>query len=358
MKHLHRLAIFVYLLFIFSSNPLRAQYEKADNLIQQLMKESESAGWSVTVSIDNKIVFSKGYGFANLENETPVYPDKTKFRIGSISKALTSAALGALMQERLLEVDKPVQKYVPYFPYKQKTLTTKMVAGHLAGIRHYKNDEEFLSAKRYNSMRESMEMFMYDSLVCEPGTAFCYSTFAYTLVSAVIEAAANKDFLLVMDEKVFDPLQMNNTIADLNDSIIVYRAGFYSMDKGIIINAPYVDNSYKWAGGGYLSTTEDLVKFGNSMLYATILDETTITELIKSQKTIDGKETGYGMGWYSGTNEFGRDFFSHAGASVGGGGNLIIYPKEKLVLAVLTNDTRAKVGNSMHQVAELFMKEK
>ena len=357
MKRAWNISIIACFLFVFHSLSTLAQYEKADELIKQLMQESESAGWSVTVSIDNQIIFSKGYGFANLENETPVHPDKTKFRIGSISKALTSAALGVLMEKKLVDVDMPVQKYVPYFPYKQKALTTRMVAGHLAGIRHYKNDAEFLSAKRYNTMRESMEIFMYDTLVCEPGTAFCYSTFAYTLVSAVIEAAAGKDFLLVMDEKVFQPLFMNETIADMNDSIIVFRAGFYSMENRSIINAPYVDNSYKWAGGGFLSTTEDLVRFGNSMLNANILTEKTINELTTSQKTLDGKETGYGIGWFTGVNEFGRKYFGHAGGSIGGCGNLLIYPDKKLVLAVLTNDNSAKIGNDMHRLAEIFLKE-
>jgi CubicO group peptidase (beta-lactamase class C family) len=357
MKKKSTLSIFFLILLFSQTLFTQTRLEEADKLIQQLKEESESAGWSVTISIDDETVLSKGYGFANLENQTSVTPNKTKFRIGSISKALTSAALGVLMQEGKVDIDKPVQKYVPYFPYKQKTITTKMVAGHLAGIRHYKNDSEFLSSKRYKTMRESMEIFMYDSLVCEPSTAFCYSSFGYTLVSAVIEAAANKDFLKVMDEKVFQPLFMNETIADMNDSIIVFRAGFYSMEDGSIINAPYVDNSYKWAGGGFLSTTEDLVKFGNSMLNANILTEKTLSELITSQRTLDGKETGYGIGWFTGVNEFGRKYFGHAGGSIGGCGNLLIYPDKKLVLAVLTNDTHAKIGNDMHKVAEIFLKE-
>ncbi len=344
------------LFFMFSCKTDDPKVIEAEKYIQQLKEESESIGWTATVSVENKIVFSKGFGLGNYEQQVPVYPDKTKFRIGSISKSLTAAALGILMEENKIDVDLPVQNYAPYFPEKEYPISTRQVAGHIAGIRHYR-DEEFLSMKHYKTVNEGLEIFMRDSLLFEPGTNYSYSSYGFNLVSAAIEGASGEEFLSYMQKMVFDKIGMTETVPDYNDSMIVYRSGFYSMENGVDINAPYVDNSYKWAGGGFLSTSEDLVKFGNAMINNELFQEEIKIELITPQKLANGKATEYGMGFFSGTDEFGRFYYGHGGGSVGGCGNLIIYPEEKVVVAVITNDSNAKVGKELHQLAELFLKE-
>jgi len=355
MKSYH-LTLFFVVIFLLTSCKTTFEFQQAEQEMLRLKKEGETAGLAVTVSKNNKIIWSKGFGMGHLEQQTPVYPDKTKFRIGSISKALTSAALGILIQEGKLDVDKPIQEYVPYLPKKKYTITTRQVAGHIAGIRHYRG-EEFLSGKKYETVKEGLDIFKNDTLLFEPGTKYSYSSYGYNLLSAVIEGASGAEFLNYMKKNVFKPLGMEHTIADWNDDIILYRSGFYEMDKGAIINAPFVDNSYKWAGGGYLSTSEDIVRFGNAILYGELIPKEIVDQLKASQKTTDGKRTNYGMGWSSGINKYGRAFYGHGGGSVGGSCNLIIFPVEKLVIAALTNDSRSKVGNDLHEVAELFMKE-
>uniref|UniRef100_UPI003216FBA0 serine hydrolase domain-containing protein n=1 Tax=uncultured Draconibacterium sp. TaxID=1573823 RepID=UPI003216FBA0 len=352
MKYL----IFVGVLFFVACNCKDTAVTEAEELIEQLREESESVGWTATVLVDNKVVFSEGFGLGNYEQQVPVFPDKTKFRIGSISKALTAAALGILMEEGKIDLDAPVQKYVPYFPKKEYVLTTRQVAGHTSGIRHYRNDE-FLSSKFYPTVKDGLDIFMNDTLLFEPGTQFSYTSYGFNLLSAVIEGASNTDFLKYMQEKVFDPLGMKETRAEFMDSLIVFRAGYYSMAEGKVINAPYVDNSYKWAGGGFISTSEDLVKFGNAMLNNTLFSEKTKLELVTPQKLKSGKDTEYGMGFFSGTDKYGRYYYGHGGGSIGGCGNLIIYPENKIVVAVITNDSRAKVGDELHQLAEIFVGE-
>lgn len=347
---------FIITIFLSSCKTEDPRVSEAEKLIQQLKDESESVGWSVTISQDNKTVLSKGFGLGNYEQQVPVYPDKTKFRIGSISKALTAAGLGILIEQGKIDLDAPVQNYAPYFPEKEYPINTRLVAGHLAGIRHY-NGEEFLSSKHFDTVNDGLEIFMNDSLLFEPGTKYSYSSYGFNLVSAVMEGASGEDFLSFMKKHVFDPLSMTETVPDLNDSLIIFRSGFYSSDEGGNINAPYVDNSYKWAGGGFLSTSEDLAKFGNAMLYNTLFSEEITNELTTSQKTLNGKETGYGMGFFTGVNDYGRKYFGHGGGSIGGTSNLLIYPDYKLVVAAVTNDTRSKVGNDMHKVAETFIAE-
>lgn len=348
------LVAILFFFVIVSCEKEEENVKNAINYLAQLKTESESLGWTATVSSNGRIILSEGLGWGNVEQQVPVFPDKTKFRIGSISKSLTAAALGILIEEGKIELDAPVQKYVPDFPKKKYPITVRQVAGHIAGIRHY-NGEEFLSANYYKTVSEGLEIFKNDSLLFEPGTRYNYSSYGFNLISAVIEGASGEDFLSFMKNHVFLPLEMNETVPDRNDSLIIYRSGFYSMENGKDINAPYVDNSYKWAGGGFLSSSEDLVKFGNAMLTNTLFSAAIKDLLITSQMLNNGTETGYGMGFFTGTDEFGRQYYGHGGGSIGGCGNLIIYPEINMVVAVITNDSRAKVGREIFKVAEILV---
>ncbi len=347
--------VFLILCSFSSCQDKKVQFEEANKFVENLRTESETVGLAVTVAKDGQVIWSQGFGLESLEHEAIVDPAKTKFRIASISKALTSAAVGLLIEQGKLDVDLPVQSYVPYYPENGYTITTRQVAGHQAGIRHYSGNE-FLSDQRYNSVKEGLSIFMNDSLLFVPGTQYKYSSYGYNLVSAVVEGASGEDFLHYMQNNVFKPLEMNSTLPDYHDSIISHRSDFYSMDHGKIVHAPYVDNSYKWAGGGFLSTTEDLVRFGNAMLENKLFSQEILHQLITPQKLISGELTPYGMGWFSGTNNHERKYYGHGGGAVGGCGNFIIYPDEKLVVAIYTNDTRAKVHNEIHDLAEMFLR--
>lgn len=327
--------------------------EEATEIVESWMQESEIPGLAICISRNGDIVWSQGFGYADLEHKVPVYPDRTRFRIGSISKPLTAAALGILMEQGRIDPDAPVQDYVTYFPGKKYPVTTRQVAGHLAGIRHYINDE-WLSARRYHSVEEGLGIFMDDPLLFEPGTDYFYSSYGFNLLSAVIEGASGQDFLGFIHENVFTPLEMHTTVEDRTDSIIPDRAAPYSMNYGIVTKAPYVDNSYKWAGGGFLSSAGDLVRFGNVMLSDTFLAAATVKELVTTQKTAEGEETGYGMGFFTGVDDLGYRYFGHGGGSVGGISDLVIFPDQKIVMAIVCNDTRASFQGS-HRVAELFM---
>jgi serine beta-lactamase-like protein LACTB len=303
---------------------------------------------------DGRLVWSEGFGSANLEQHVPVTPS-TRFRIGSVSKPLTAAALGLLSQQGRLDWDAPVQRYVPGFPVKRYPITVQQVAGHLAGIRHYLPGE-FESRKHYNSVLEGLAIFQNDSLLFEPGTKYAYSSYGWNLLSAVVEGASGERFLDFMARHVFGPAGMVHTGADQPDSIIPDRTRFYTRSDSVgpVLNAPYVDNSYKWAGGGFLSTTEDLALFAEQLLAGRLLEPATVTLLWTTQHTSDGKPTEYGIGWGVTRDAHGRRLISHAGGSVGGTANLLIYPEERLIVAVLVNSDHAFV-DAANRYAEPFL---
>jgi CubicO group peptidase (beta-lactamase class C family) len=311
-------------------------------IMTAIMERSGTPGMSVAVAVDGKILWSEGFGYADAENRVPVW-EETKFRIGSVSKPLTAAALGLLYEQGRLDLDAPVQRYVPSFPEKRWPVTSRQVAGHLAGIRHYRGDE-WLSNRRYATVLEGLEIFQDDSLLFEPGERFSYSSYGWNLLSAVVEGASGVDFLTYMQDNVFGPLGMIHTVAEHTDSIIPQRTSFYQRaEDGRVLNAPYVDNSYKWAGGGFISTPEDLVRFGMAHLGEGFLARGTVEMLWTSQRTNDGSETGYGIGWGTGTIDGNRSV-SHGGGSVGGTTFLLVLPERRAAVAMVGNMTQAPTG--------------
>ncbi|XP_004628896.1 serine beta-lactamase-like protein LACTB, mitochondrial [Octodon degus] len=347
-------------------------------------------------------------------------------RIASISKSLTMVALAKLWEAGKLDLDIPVQHYVPEFPEKEYegekvSVTTRLLISHLSGIRHYEKDmkkvkeekaykalimtrgtlapdqekefrekgsrsnekddlakaktepdheakcrnlklgkkkndfeqgELYLKEKFENSI-ESLRLFKNDPLFFKPGSQFLYSTFGYTLLAAIVERASGYKYLDYM-QKIFHDLDMLTTVQEENEPVIYNRARFYVYNKKKrLANTPYVDNSYKWAGGGFLSTVGDLLKFGNSVLYSYQVGlfkgshENLLPGYLKPETMAmvwtpvpntemswdkDGK---YAMAWgvvekkqTHGSCRKQRHYASHTGGAVGASSVLLVLPEE------------------------------
>jgi len=334
-----------------SYGDLAPAVEFARAMLETMRTERGTPGLSAAVGVDGQVVWAEGFGWADVENRVPV-AQGTKFRIGSVSKPLTAAAMGILIDEGRLDLDAPVQQYVPSFPEKPWPVTSRMVAGHLAGIRHYAGDDEFLSTRMYGSVAEGLEIFADDDLLFEPGERFRYSSYGWNLLSAVVEGASGEEFLPYMDARVFEPLGMTSTVADHADSIIPHRTRFYEVaDDGRVYNSPFVDNSYKWAGGGFLSTPSDLVRFGLAHLDGDLLRPETIEMMWTSQRTTAGEQTGNGVGWFLDELPDGDRTVSHGGGSIGGVTYLLLLPEVGAVAALTANTSQ---GVGLHRASYLL----
>ncbi len=323
-------------------------------IVEAMRRHAGVPGISVAVGVDGEVVWSEGFGYADLENRVPV-SDQTRFRVGSVSKPITAAAVGLLVEQGRLDLDAPVQEYVPTFPEKRWPISTRQLAGHLAGVRHYVGRETY-GTEHYTTVREGLEIFRGDTLLFEPGTRYSYSSYGWNLVSAVVEGASGENFLQYMQDHVFAPLGLKNIVADHVDSIIPHRTRFYARTRdGTVLNADYVDNSYKWAGGGFLSNTADLVRFGMAHLSSRLLRPETVELLWTSQKTNEGEETGYGIGWSVGSDYEGRRIVSHGGSSIGGRAHLLIFPDDGVVVAMLANSSAPVNEAAAWAVAEPFL---
>lgn len=295
-------------------------------------------GLAVAAELNGKIIWSEGFGFSDLAKQSPV-TSETIFRIGSISKSLTAAGLMLLVEHKHFDLDADIHRYIPDYPDKGQTITTRQLAGHLAGVRHYRGKEAFLN-RHFTSVRDTLTIFENDPLLFKPGEKFSYSTFGWNIVSLEMETASGKDFLAYMQEEVFGPLGLKHTMPDFAGRDIPNRTRFYNRKRGGgFKTSPTLDNSDKWAGGGFLSTPVDLVRFGNALLHPGFLTSHSLDIMFASQKTDDGKSTGYGIGWFIRRDHHGHPIYLNSGGSIGGTSILLLYPDSHAVLAMTSNCT-------------------
>ena len=276
---------------------LKAAVAKARDLCEVKMYESGAPGMTVAISVNGKQVWQHGFGYADLENRL-LAGTGCIMRVASISKPLTMAVLAKLWEEGKVDLDANVRKYVPDWPVKtvdgkEVELTVRQLCCHLSGVRHYdrKEDEgkvkdefqkeEYYIKEHFSTTDESVALFKDDVLLSAPGQEFHYTTHGFTLLARVIEEVTGQPFHKYMQAQ-FKELGLSNTFLDLNDPLIQNRARYYVRNKyHKLKNAPYVDNSYKWAGGGFLSSVGDLIRFGSMMLYS--FQQTKVTSKSKSE---------------------------------------------------------------------------
>jgi serine beta-lactamase-like protein LACTB, mitochondrial len=316
----------------------RAEIEAS---ISKFMAANSAPGISAAVVENGEYVWSAGFGMADLENFVPA-TSSTLYRLGSISKPLTSTAAMELWERGKLDLDAPVQKYCAVFPKKESLITTRELLGHLGGIRHYKSDPkedlEGSNTKHFdNGIEAGIKFFENDPLVAQPGTHFHYSTQGYTLVGCAVEGASGEKYVDYMRENVFAPAGMVRTQADDRFAIITYRTRFYSKDKsGAVVNADFLDSSYKVPGGGWLSSAEDMARFEVAMLSDKLVKRTTRDIMWTAQKPSDGAKDDYGLGWGTGTMDS-VVRVGHSGSQQGCSTSIIIAPDKGAGVVVLIN---------------------
>jgi serine beta-lactamase-like protein LACTB, mitochondrial len=332
-------------------------------IVDRFMAAAPTPGLSIAVQLADNLVWAEAFGLANVEHGVPASTE-TLFRIGSISKALTSAAVGLLHQRGLLDLDESVQRYVPAYPEKEHPITTRQLGGHLSGVPHY-SGQDFANFVSYASVTAALDKFKDRPLLFPPGTRFQYSSFGFNLISAVVEGAAGVPFLTFMQDEVFQPLGMRNTVADDYRRIIPNRTGFYQGgSQGNLGHAPFTDNSDVWAAGGFLSTPSDLVTFGSRLIRGDLLAPETLEILFTSMATADGEQTGFGLGWIvgpggwiGGQNDKGEPMIHHGGAHFGASAYLLMLPERELVVAVTMNMSPSPAANfqpSFSEIVALF----
>ena len=311
------------------------------------MERQKIPGMTLAISVDGKILFDEGFGWADVEHRVPA-KSKTVFRTASIAKPMTSTVILKLAEQGKLDLDKDVHEYYAAYPTKQWPVTTRYLLGHLGGVRHYKSREEASSTRHFFNTESAIAVFSADPLQHEPGTKFLYSSFGYNLLGAVTEGAGGQPFVEQLEQKVFRVAKMKSTQVDDAFVIIPDRARGYmrfsaaqvalmpkghGYEAGKLYNSTLHDTSMKIPGGGLVSTSADLCRFAASLHQGRLLSEESLAAMWVSQKTADGKPTGYGLGWT--IHDDGT--ISHGGGQSGTSTFLVHNPEKKIAVAAMCN---------------------
>lgn len=334
---------------ILEENPGLRGLVQADSILIRLITEKRIPGLGITVLKEGKVVLQKGYGYSDVEAETPVDPGKTIFRIGSVSKPIAATALAKMINDGTIDLDTSFHYYVPYYPKKKHDFSIRQLAAHTSGIRGYRGKEYALN-KPY-SIKESIEIFKNDPLLYIPGEHFLYNTFNWVLISLAMQEASGIPFEDYVKTQVLEPLQMHHTQPEIPTAPPKNLATFYSRFTSGFKKATTVDTRWKLAGGGYLSTSEDIAKLGQAYLDQKILDEASRTEFLTCNYFKD-IPTWYGLGWEVSNDHQGRPFYGHTGNGVGVHARFCVYPEEQMVFAILVNCTNPGVQPELNQVID------
>lgn len=321
---------------IAQDQDLQVKKEKARQVLQQFFNEEKPVGMAVTVSLKDSIIWSEGFGYSDLEGRTAIDPEKTLFRIASLSKPLTSAVLARMKEEAILDYNQSVYEYVPEFPRKNYDFTLRDLAMHRSGIRHYRWYEG--ENRKDLSIEEGLKKFQRSRLSFEPGSQYQYSSYGYNLLGHAMEKASGKAFTELLETYLTNPLNMAHTLPDPAIYEGLQTSGFFrSNGKGKNKEERFVNMKMKLPSGGMLSTSEDLVTFGNALIYQRLLQAETQAELLELTPLSNGKSVSYAMGWGVSKDAQGRVYYSHTGGNAGSVCRIIIYPEEELCIVVLAN---------------------
>jgi serine beta-lactamase-like protein LACTB, mitochondrial len=355
---------------------------RAQTLARATLIEQNWPGLSVAVGLDGEVVWAEGFGAADLgtheldftgqlalgslpsnDKRVVVTPD-TRFRIVGVSMALTSAAVGLLLEQQQLKLDADIRTHVPAFPAKQWPVTLRQLMSHQAGIENDGGDEAPLTPQCETTIDGlKLDDFAEHDLLFEPGTRHRYSTYGWVLVSAAIEAAAHEPFFSFMRSKIFEPLGMRDTLPESWKEPIPNRAtSYFPRFAGDTRYGPDLaregDHACFAGGGAFLSTPSDLVRFSMALNSGSFLEPLTVSTLQTPQRLASGAETTSGLGWTLETIQLAgepvRLVRQDDLRSIGGSTSLLTFPERGLVIAVMSNITFAETQTLASKIAEMF----
>jgi CubicO group peptidase (beta-lactamase class C family) len=335
-----------------------AQAQAVDAAIADGMRRDGTVGMAVGVIENDRIVYLKGYGYADREKNAPV-TTQTMFRWASVSKPVAAIAAMQLVEQGKLDLDADVRRYVPEFPDKGVKITTRELMSHQAGIVHYDNgpiiktERTYAQAHPFADVVTALDWFKDSPLVNQPGEKYSYSTFGFMLVAAVVQRAGNEPYAQQVRERIIDPLHLTTMQPDYQWINIPNRAVGYVKNGAAVERSTDTDVSWKLGGGGYISDIADFAGFAKGVLDGRLVSAQTQAAMWTPQKLADGAATDYGLGFMI-ADDNGSLRIAHSGSQEKTKTWLAIWPQQKRGIVIMTNsewvDPRKYAGPVMEAV--------
>src|SRR3989475_7033368 len=327
-----------------------------DEIFVDLTKAG-SPGCALGVYRDGKMVYSKGYGLANLEQNVPITPQSV-FDIGSTSKQFTATSILLLEKQGKLSINDDVRKYIPELPDYGEKITIAHLLNHTSGLRDYLTlmDLAGINTDGVTTDEDALQMiFRQKALNFAPGSDWVYSNTGFFLLSVIVKRASGKTLREFAAENIFTPLAMTHTqYRDDHTSLIANRAMAYdAKEKG----AGYrLDVSYfEQTGDGAVHTSvEDLLKWDENFYSGQIGGEGVRAEMQGKGKLNNGKVLDYAKGLRV-ADYRGLRTVSHGGSWGGYRAELLRFPEQHFSVACLCNLGNARPSNRDQRVSDIYL---
>ena len=333
MKNFSKLS-FLFICLISLITAVRG--DSIDTFIKETIEKRKIPGLSLAVIKDGKLIRAAGYGFANLELQVPATKD-TVYEIGSISKQFASEAVMLLVEDGKIELDDPINKYLPAnAPASWEKITVRGLLNHTSGLKDWTEVKEF-SYRREYSAEEFIDLVKSFPLLFEPNANWGYSNTNLPLIGIIVEKASGKAFDDFVTERIFKPLALPTIRFKHQEDIVPNRATGYVLRNGAWKNGEPFRPKVIAASGGVLASAIDLAKWWDAVLHGKIVKPASLAEMLKPAQLNDGRKVTHGFAFF--TNTFnGNTYIFHSGSTVGGFGSGVYYfPKEKITIAVVGN---------------------
>lgn len=336
---------------------------------------------ALAVANEDGPVWSTARGMADLELEVPARADHL-FRIGSVSKVVTTTAAARLVSRGLVELDTPISYWLPDLPPHHRATTLRQLFTHRGGVRHYlPKDLDPAQPGGAIFTRPSwtneaiLAAFIEDPLVAPIGERVSYSSWGYSLASLVMEAAAGQPFLELIDSEIARPFALPTLVPDEPAKIIPDRIrGYVGEQERRMLRAQFpgagwpdavdgwahalpLNPAYCWAGAGFLMSVPDMARFGALHLEKVALVTSDERALLFTPLTEESENSPpLGLGWRVDADGKGRLRWHHAGATPGGRAALVVYPEQSLSIALASNcmTVPGDVLTPASELADLF----
>jgi CubicO group peptidase (beta-lactamase class C family) len=345
---------------ILSIAPLAAQTSEAaltaeiDKLLQEHYK-ADGSGASVMVSQKGKVLYHKAFGMANLELDVPMRTDHI-FRIGSVTKQFTAAAILQLMEQGKLSLQDDLTKFLPDYPTQGKKITVEHLLTHTSGIASYTDMKEWdgQAQRKDFSPLELVDYFKNQPMDFEPDAKWQYNNSGYILLGYIIEKVSGQTYAEYLSEHFFKPLGMKNSYYGDTKPLIKNRASGYSQgdDAGNFANAEFLSMTQPYAAGSLLSTVEDLTIWTRALHSGKVVKPESFKKAITPYILPDGTNPHYGYGLQM-SNLLGSPVVAHGGGIHGFLSDLMYLPKEEVCVAILTNCDCNPPGDLSPRIAAL-----
>ena len=329
---------------------LAQDVSRMDEVVQYNVSNKKFMG-SVLVARNEEILLNKGYGSANLEWNIPNSP-ATKFRLGSVTKQFTAAAILLLEERGKLKTDDPVKKFMSDAPTAWQKITIYHLLTHTSGIPNFTSFPDYPSQKPFAATPEKLVARFRDKpLDFQPGEKWSYSNSGYILLGYVLEKASGESYEKFLQENIFSRLGMKDSGYDSNSAIILKRASGYGPGKDGPMNAEFIHMSIPFSAGALYSTTEDLLRWQQGLFGGKLLSAASLAKMTKPFK--DDYACGVGVRTVNG-----RRVIDHGGGIEGFNTFLAYYPDDKLTVVALSNLNGGAPQQIVSQLAAIARGEK